>query len=102
MPIELLLEARDEGARTELERDVVAGAALERHAVDLAGEVDHDTVAGLGLAALGLGRERPVLLGDLRQRLIDLGVGDLGVRRSSSMPLKSASSIFGRISSATV
>ena len=45
-------------------RDVAAGAALERRAVDLAGEVDHDAVAVLGLGALALGGERPVLLGD--------------------------------------
>ena len=61
-------------------RDVAAGAALERRAVDLAGEIDGDAVAVLGLGALALGGERPALLGDLRQRLVDLGLGHLGVQ----------------------
>ena len=37
-----------------------------------------DAVAVLGLGALALGRERPVLLGDPLERLVDLGVGHLG------------------------
>ena len=77
---ELILEARDEGARAEVQRDVAAGAALERRAVHLAGEIDGDAVAVLGLGALALGGERPALLGDLRQGLVDLGVGHLGVQ----------------------
>ncbi len=60
--------------------DVAAGAAFERRAVHLAGEVDRDAVAVLGLGALALGGERPALLGDLRQRLVDLGLGHLGVQ----------------------
>ncbi len=74
---ELILEARNEGARAEVERDVAAGAALERRAVDLAGEVDRHAVAVLGLGALALGGERPALLGDAVHRLVDLGVGRL-------------------------
>ena len=49
-------------------RDVGAGAALERRAVDRAGEVDHDAVAGLDLGALAFRRVRLVLLGDLFDR----------------------------------
>ncbi len=75
---ELILEARNESAGADLHRDVAAGAAFERHAVDLAGEIDHGAVAALRLGALGLGGERPVLLGDLADGFVDLGVGDFG------------------------
>ena len=47
-------------------------------AVDLAGEVDDDAVALLDLGALAFGRVGLVLLGDLVERLVDLGVGHLG------------------------
>ena len=43
-----------------------------------AGEVDHDAIALLDLGALAFRRIGLVLLGDLLQRLVDLGVGDLG------------------------
>ena len=47
-------------------------------AADLAGERNDDAVAALDLCPFGLERIRPVLLGDLADRLVDLGVGDLG------------------------
>ena len=75
---ELVLEARDEGAGADIDADVAAGAALERLAVELAGEVDDDAIALLDLGAFALGGVGLVLLGDLVERLVDLGVGDLG------------------------
>src|SRR3569623_753619 len=45
----LVLETRDQATRADLDRHVGAGATIERHAVDLADEVHHDEVAGLGL-----------------------------------------------------
>ena len=60
----LLLEARDERLRADHHRDVVARAALERRAVDRAGEGDRDLVAGGRFRAFALGQERTVLLGD--------------------------------------
>ena len=77
---QLVLEARDECARSEMQRDVAAGAALERRAVHLAGEIDGDAVAVFGLGALALGGKRPALFGDAGQGLVDLGLGDLGVQ----------------------
>ena len=58
--------------------DVVAVAALERLAVDGAGEGDDDAVVLLRLGALAFGGEGLVLLGDAVERLVDLGVGDVG------------------------
>ena len=49
-------------------------------AVDAAGEIDGDAVAGLGLGALALRRIAAVGIGDALDRFIDLGVGDLGDR----------------------
>src|SRR5262249_47019235 len=66
------------------------GAAFERRTVDPAVEIDDDTVAPLDLAALALGGERPVLFGNLADRLIDLGVGDLGDRTLELDPLEIA------------
>src|SRR4029453_18834347 len=74
----LVFEAGDEGPRSDIDADIAAGAALERRAVDLAGEVDDSAVALLDLGPLALGRERTVLLGDFLQGLVDLRVGDLG------------------------
>ena len=56
----------------------VAGAALERHAVDRAGERDRHLVAVVRRGALGLRQIRPVLLGDAHDRLVDLGLGHVG------------------------
>ena len=65
----------------------LAGAAFERLAVDLADEIDHDEVAALGLGALGARRERPSAARRCsRSGLVDLGVGDSAVRRSSLSP----------------
>ena len=49
---QLVLEARDQLARAELDRHVLARAAFERLAVDLAVEVDDDEVAGRRPCAL--------------------------------------------------
>ena len=49
-PGQLLLEARDQPARTELEQLISPLAALERLAVDPAQVVHHDVIAGLGRA----------------------------------------------------
>ena len=76
----LFLEAGDETAGPDLQRDVAPGAAFERSAVDLAGEVDDDAVAVLRLGALALCCERPVLLRQTIYRLVDFGVGDFGDR----------------------
>ena len=63
----------------------------------------NDTVTRSPFSApSAFGGERPVLLGDLLQRLVDLGVGHFGVSRSSLMVLKSASAIGGTISISTV
>ena len=56
----------------------LAGAALERLAVDRAGEGDRDLVACRRFGALSLGQERPVPLGDGLHRVVDLGVRNLG------------------------
>ncbi len=77
---ELLLEARNEGVGADQHRHVVAGAAVEGLAADLAGKLDGDAVAVFRLGALGLGRIGLVLVGDALQRLLDLGLGDLGGR----------------------
>ncbi len=61
-------------AGSEHDRDVLAGAALEGLAVQRAWKRDGDAIALL--RALGLGGERPVLLGERLQRLVDLIVGD--------------------------
>ena len=67
--LELLLEARHEPARAELDHLVAALAAGERHAVHGAGEVHHHEVAALGLAIDGveLGRALAQLLFDLHE-----------------------------------
>ena len=67
---ELLLEARDERARAELDLDALALAALELLAVDAAGEVDDDAIAGLRPGLGGLCRERPVLRRHALERLL--------------------------------
>ena len=59
---ELILEARNELAGAEHHRHVLAGAALEGLAVHRALERHGDAIALL--RRLGLGGERPVLLGD--------------------------------------
>src|SRR5712691_1256400 len=64
---ELILEAGNERSRSDIDADVAAGAALERRAVDLAGEIDHDAIALLDLRPLPFGGERSVLFGDLLQ-----------------------------------
>jgi hypothetical protein len=60
--------------------DALAGAAVERRAVDGALEGDRDAVAGFGLGALALRGIGAVLVGDPLDGLIDIGVGDLGDR----------------------
>src|ERR1700704_3071498 len=77
-PDQLVLESGNEGIRADLNRDVVAGAALEGLAIDRPGELHRDPVAFFDLAALAFGTERPGLLGDLADRFLDFGVGYLG------------------------
>ena len=84
------------------DRDVLAGAALERLAVDLAVKEIVTRSPVSALAPSPLRQERPVLLGDALHRLVDLGSVTSATSRSSLMSLKSASSICGRISIATV
>src|SRR5262249_56247072 len=74
---ELVLKTRDEGAGSDIDANVAAAAAFERRAVDLAGKVDDDAIAPFHLRPLPFGGERPVLLGDLVERFLDLRVGDL-------------------------
>src|SRR5262249_6790728 len=74
---ELVLEPRNKGAGSDIDADVAAAAAFERHAVDLAGKVDDDAVAFFHLRPVRLGGERPVLLSDLVECFLDLRVGDL-------------------------
>ena len=74
---ELLLEARDQPVRAELEQVAARLAALERLAVDRADEVEHHEVAVLRLALDGL--ERRGLLAHALELLVDLGVGRLGL-----------------------
>src|SRR5262249_26532258 len=63
---------------TDIGGGVAAGAALERRAADLAGEVDDHAVALLDLRTLPFRGIWPVLLGDPVERLADLRLGDLG------------------------
>ncbi len=58
--------------------DVVAAAALERHAIDGAGKRDRHAVAARGRRVRILRRVRTVLVGDAADRFVDLGVGDFG------------------------
>ena len=60
--------------------DVLAGAAIERRAVDGALEGDRDPIAGFGLGALALGGIGAVLVGDALDGLVDVGVGHFGDR----------------------
>ena len=75
---QLIFEPGKKRSRTNIDADVAAGAALERLAIDPAGKIDDDAIALLGGGALALRCERPVLLGDLIQRLLDLRVSDVG------------------------
>ena len=77
---QLFLETGNELAGADHDLDALAGAAVERHAVDAALEVDGDAIAGFGLGALGLRGVAAVLVGDALDRLIDIGVGDLDHR----------------------
>ena len=96
---ELLLEAGDEAARAEHQREVLGGAALEGLAVDLAVEVDHHLVA-VGSAL----RPRPAVLevlgrgGEVGERLVDGGVLDLATSFSSSISAKATSGTWGSAS----
>ena len=65
-------------AGAEAEVEVLRLAARKLDAVDLADEIDHDIVAGLGRFALGARREGLGLLGEALEGLVDVFVGDLG------------------------
>ena len=77
---QLLFEAGNELAGADHDLDILAGAAVERSAVDGALEGDRDPIAGFGLGAFGLGGVGAVLVGDTLDGLIDVGVGDLDDR----------------------
>ena len=68
---QLILEARDQATRTEFDRHALALATVERHAVDLAFEIDQDLVAGLGLVGFRCGFKLLLALGEFLQRLVD-------------------------------
>ena len=55
-----------------------ADAALERIAADLADEGNRHAIVLGRLGALALVGERPVLIGDALERVVDFGVGDVG------------------------
>ena len=71
------LEPGDEAVRAKLKRMPLGSTALERLAIDPADEVDDDDVAVFcGTLRCHLNR-RAVALGDVGQRLVDLGVASL-------------------------
>ena len=76
---ELILEAGDEHVGPELQMEIGVGAALERLAVDLADEIEHQDIALPRLAATLDRLGSSVLGGDALQRLLDLGVLDIGL-----------------------
>jgi hypothetical protein len=67
---ELILEAGDKPARADLDLHALTGATVERNAVDLAGEVHDDDIAGLRLVALGMRGKGILLRGDALHRLV--------------------------------
>jgi hypothetical protein len=78
--------ARDERARAEHERVVLALAALERLAVDEAFEVDHDLIAFFRLRALAALLEVLRVLGQVFQRFGDgrfFGLHDQTLQRDA-------------------
>ena len=58
----MILEPRDKLAGADQQRHILAGAAVERRAVDRALERNRDPISLF--RRFGLGDERPVLLGD--------------------------------------
>ena len=77
---QLLLETRNELAGADHDLDALAGAAVERHAIDGALEVDGDAIAVLGLGAVALGRIGTVLVGNALDGVIDIAVGHVDDR----------------------
>ena len=87
---QLILEARDQPARAELDLHVLAGAALECLAADLSGEVDDDEVAdGRGVLSRSI-LPAFVLARELLELRIDRGI--VGIDRQ---PVKMRLSIDG-------
>ena len=76
----MLFEAGDEGVGADRDLDVFTGAAVERHTVDSALEVDGHAIAALGLGALAFRSVGAVLVRDPLDRLVDIGLADLGNR----------------------
>ena len=68
---QLILEPGDQAARSDLHRHVLAGAAVERRAIDLADEIHHHQVAGRGLVALRGVFPALLLIGELLELLVD-------------------------------
>src|SRR5439155_17613106 len=77
-PAELVLETGNERVRADLDPDVFSDPALERLAVDGAGERYRHLVALFRRGVRRLGQERTVLCGDLVDRRGHLLVANLG------------------------
>ena len=75
---ELLFEAGDELARTNLQLHAFGRTAFERFTVDLADEVDDQRVAVLRLVAGGIFFQRALLGRDATGLFLDLRVADFG------------------------
>lgn len=73
---QLFLETRDEAAGAENQRVAFSGAAFERLAVNLANEVDDDSVAVFRLCGLAARLELHVVFGDLVERFVKLRIVD--------------------------
>ena len=72
---QLFFEARNETACAQFQRGIAGGAAIERHAIDLADEIDDQLIAVFRFLAL-LGIDESLgARGQLGQLLIDFGLG---------------------------
>ena len=100
---QLVLEARNERVRAEIDRDVGAGAAFEGLAVDLAGEVDDDAVVLGGLGALLLVGIGDVAPGEVVEARLSTSASSTSATGFSiAMPETSPISKVGRTSTETV
>ena len=82
--------------------DVLAGAAVERRAVDAALERDRDPIPAFGLGTLAFRGKGAVLVGDPLDGFVDIGVGDLGDRLLDREALEIGQRIAGTTSIETV
>src|SRR5262245_44910996 len=74
----VILKTGDEVIRANEDNRIVAGATLERRAIDRARKRNRDTVILGSLLALRARCIWPVLLDDASDALLHLGVGDIG------------------------